>query len=156
MNGSMWVATMPSSVSGAVSRTRAEPARGIETAVAKQAPPCRQYRHPACGSSHAAPCNAMPATAQTTRRRGNRFPTLLGESMDLISTAPHYTGHWDEKFRSRSWGRYPPEDLVRFMGRRFRAADKGAVKVLEVGCGPGANLWFMHREGFAVHGIDIS
>ena len=23
-----------------------------------------------------------------------------------------YTGHWDEKFRSRAWGRYPPEDLV--------------------------------------------
>src|SRR6218665_3925654 len=100
--------------------------------------------------------DAMPATGQTTRRRGNRFLTLWGGSMDLISTAPNYTEHWDEKFRGRSWGRYPPEDLVRFMGRRFRAADKGAVKVLEVGCGPGANLWFMHREGFAVHGIDIS
>lgn len=71
-------------------------------------------------------------------------------------TPDDYTRHWDEKFRSRSWGRYPPEDLVRFMGRNFRDADKGAVKVLEVGCGPGANLWFLHREGFAVHGIDVS
>ena len=34
-----------------------------------------------------------------------------------------YTGHWDEKFRSRAWGRYPPEDLVRFMGRNWRDAD---------------------------------
>lgn len=67
-----------------------------------------------------------------------------------------YTEHWDEKFRNRSWGRYPPEDLVRFMGRHFRDADKSTVKVLETGCGPGANLWFMHREGFAVHGIDVS
>lgn len=67
-----------------------------------------------------------------------------------------YTGHWDEKFRSRTWGRYPPEDLVRFMGRNWRDADKATVKVLETGCGPGANLWFMHREGFAVHGIDVS
>ncbi len=67
-----------------------------------------------------------------------------------------YTGHWDEKFRCRAWGRYPPEDLVRFMGRNWRDADKAAVKVLEAGCGPGANLWFMHREGFAVHGIDVS
>lgn len=67
-----------------------------------------------------------------------------------------YTGHWDEKFRSRAWGRYPPEDLVRFMGRRFRSATKRAVRVLEVGCGPGANAWFLHREGFAVHGIDVS
>ncbi|WP_265258821.1 class I SAM-dependent methyltransferase [Verminephrobacter aporrectodeae] len=73
-----------------------------------------------------------------------------------MMTAPDYTAHWDEKFRSRSWGRYPPEDLVRFMGRHFRAADQRAVKVLEVGCGPGANLWFMQREGFAVHGIDVS
>lgn len=67
-----------------------------------------------------------------------------------------YTGHWDDKFRTRSWGRYPPEDLVRFMGRNFRHVDKHGVRVLEVGCGPGANIWFMHREGFAVHGIDIS
>jgi len=69
---------------------------------------------------------------------------------------PDYTGHWDDKFRSRAWGRYPPEDLVRFMGRRFRHADRKTVRVLEAGCGPGANLWFMHREGFAVHGIDVS
>lgn len=67
-----------------------------------------------------------------------------------------YTRHWDDKFRSRPWGRYPPEDLVRFMGRNYRDADKSRVRVLEAGCGPGANLWFMHREGFAVHGIDVS
>ena len=67
-----------------------------------------------------------------------------------------YTQHWDEKFRTRSWGRYPPEDLVRFIGRHFRDTDKAAVKIVEVGCGPGANTWFMHREGFAVHGIDVS
>lgn len=73
-----------------------------------------------------------------------------------MNMAENYTGHWDEKFKSRGWGRYPPEDFVRFMGRNFRHADKNRVKVLEVGCGPGANLWFMHREGFAVHGIDIS
>lgn len=71
-------------------------------------------------------------------------------------TPADYTGHWDEKFRTRAWGRYPPEDLVRFMGRNWRDANKASVKVLEVGCGPGANLWFMHREGFAVHGIDVS
>jgi ubiquinone/menaquinone biosynthesis C-methylase UbiE len=67
-----------------------------------------------------------------------------------------YAGHWDEKFRTRAWGRYPPEDLVRFMGRNFRNADKNKIRVLEVGCGPGANVWFLHREGFAVAAIDIS
>ena len=73
-----------------------------------------------------------------------------------MSMAADYTAHWDEKFKNRAWGRYPPEDLVRFMGRNFRRADKNLISVLEVGCGPGANLWFMHREGFAVHGIDVS
>ena len=73
-----------------------------------------------------------------------------------MTMADDYTRHWDDKFKSRAWGRYPPEDLVRFMGRRFRDASKSDVKVLEVGCGPGANVWFLHREGFAVHGIDVS
>lgn len=73
-----------------------------------------------------------------------------------MSAADDYTGHWDEKFRSRAWGRYPPEDLVRFMGRNFRNARKDQVRVLEVGCGPGANVWFLHREGFAVAAIDVS
>lgn len=74
----------------------------------------------------------------------------------MAEPAQDYTAHWDRKFATRPWGRYPPEDLVRFLGRRYRDANKGEVRVLEVGCGPGANLWFMHREGFAVHGIDAS
>lgn len=67
-----------------------------------------------------------------------------------------YTSHWDEKFRSRDWGRYPPEDFIRFMGRNFKNVDRTKIRVLEVGCGPGANIWFLHREGFAVSGIDVS
>ena len=65
--------------------------------------------------------------------------------------------HWDEKFKKREWGRYPPEDLVRFFGRRFRSSVyKGNINVLEVGCGTGANVWFLHREGFSVSGIDCA
>ena len=71
-------------------------------------------------------------------------------------SAQDYKQHWDDKFKSQSWGRYPPEDLVRFMGRNFKEGDRGALKVLEVGCGPGANLWFLHREGYNVSGIDGS
>ena len=67
-----------------------------------------------------------------------------------------YIRHWDDKFSSREWGRYPPEDLVRFMGRNYRDVDHGEVSVLEIGCGPGANLWFLHREGYRVAGIDGS
>ncbi len=67
-----------------------------------------------------------------------------------------YKQHWDEKFRAQEWGRYPPEDLVRFCGRHYKNTDRNSVKVLEIGCGPGANIWFLHREGFDVSGIDGS
>lgn len=67
-----------------------------------------------------------------------------------------YNSHWDEKFRSRNWGRYPPEELVRFVGRNYSQVERENVNVLELGCGPGANLWFLHREGFCVSGIDGS
>lgn len=67
-----------------------------------------------------------------------------------------YIHHWDEKFRTRSWGRYPPEDLVRFIGRNYKNTARDQVKILEIGCGTGANLWFLHREGYAVAGIDGS
>ena len=64
---------------------------------------------------------------------------------------------WDRIFRARPWGRYPAEELVRFVGATFRdIADRSDLRVLELGCGPGANLWFLAREGFTVAGIDGS
>ncbi len=64
---------------------------------------------------------------------------------------------WDEVFSSRSWGMYPPEELIRFMGSRYYGApDRGRVRVLELGCGPGPVAWYLAREGFDVHGVDGS
>lgn len=66
---------------------------------------------------------------------------------------------WEEVFRHKqSWGLYPPEDLIRFMARHYyRVPDRGAVRVLELGCGPGGGpSWFLAREGFSFHGIDGS
>lgn len=64
---------------------------------------------------------------------------------------------WDEVYRDRPWGKYPPEELVRFVARNFYAArDRKAVRILEIGCGPGANLWYAAREGFSVTGLDGS
>lgn len=64
---------------------------------------------------------------------------------------------WEEIFRTQAWGKYPGEDLIRFVARNFyQVPDRSAVKILEVGCGPGANLWYIAREGFSVYGMDGS
>lgn len=64
---------------------------------------------------------------------------------------------WEEIFRSRSWGRYPSENVVRFVAQRFFAVpDRGRVRILDLGCGAGSNTWFMAREGFSVTAIDGS
>lgn len=55
--------------------------------------------------------------------------------------------------------RYPNEELCRFMGRRLFQIPKGMrkeVRVLEVGCGSGANLWMIAAEGFDTYGVDLS
>jgi ubiquinone/menaquinone biosynthesis C-methylase UbiE len=55
--------------------------------------------------------------------------------------------------------RYPNEAFVRFLGERFFAVDfaqRSKIKMLELGCGSGANLWMVAREGFDAYGIDLS
>lgn len=65
--------------------------------------------------------------------------------------------YWEQLFTSRAWGLYPPEELIRFIARTFRGAkDKAEVRVLEIGCGPGPNIWYLVREGYTVAGIDGS
>jgi SAM-dependent methyltransferase len=65
---------------------------------------------------------------------------------------------WEEIFRSRTWGRYPQEDVVRFVARAFyHVTDRSTVRILEIGCGPGSGAsWFVAREGFRLAGIDAS
>lgn len=64
---------------------------------------------------------------------------------------------WERIFQEREWGRYPSEELVRFVARNFyKVPNRNQVRILELGCGPGANLWYLAREGFDVYGIDGS
>ena len=64
---------------------------------------------------------------------------------------------WQKMFETRKWGKYPPEELIRFVAQSFYSArDRNSVKIIELGCGPGANIWYLAREGFAAHGIDGS
>jgi len=55
--------------------------------------------------------------------------------------------------------RYPNEELLRFMGGYYFGIDRAQrrqVAILEVGCGSGANLWMIAREGFDAYGMDLS
>lgn len=65
---------------------------------------------------------------------------------------------WDELFTKNEWGRYPDVEVVRFFERNFKKTDydRKNLKVLEVGCGTGANLFYLAREGFNAFGIDGS
>ena len=63
---------------------------------------------------------------------------------------------WDKVFSSRAWGKYPEPSTIRFVARNFYGRNRQETRLLEVGCGPGANIWYMSREGFDVYGIDGS
>jgi ubiquinone/menaquinone biosynthesis C-methylase UbiE len=65
---------------------------------------------------------------------------------------------WEKIFSEREWGRYPQEDVVRFVARNFYGVPaRSEVRILEVGCGPGSGAsWFIAREGFRLSGIDGS
>lgn len=68
-----------------------------------------------------------------------------------------WNSEWDTIFSENQWGEYPTEELVRFVARNFyKAKDRSAVRLLEIGCGPGANLWFLAKENFSVVGLDGS
>jgi len=68
-----------------------------------------------------------------------------------------WSNKWEDVFKATEWGRYPAEPLVRFIASNFyQSSDRSAVRILELGCGPGANIWYMAREGFTVDGIDGS
>jgi len=64
---------------------------------------------------------------------------------------------WDIIFEDNEWGKYPAVEVVRFVARNFYSAkSREDIKILEIGCGSGANLWFIAKEGFQASGIDGS
>jgi SAM-dependent methyltransferase len=64
---------------------------------------------------------------------------------------------WEQIFQTREWARYPQEDFIRFVALNyFSASDRKQVRIVDAGCGTGAGVWFLAREGFDAHGIDGS
>lgn len=69
---------------------------------------------------------------------------------------------FDRDYKSRgldSQRRYPNEPLIQFFAEHYFNIPKSQrknVRTLEVGCGSGANLWAIAKEGFDAYGMDIS
>lgn len=69
---------------------------------------------------------------------------------------------FDEQYQSKGLSaqrRYPNESLIQFLaGRYFQLSgeERKAIRILEIGCGSGANLWMMAKEGFSTYGMDSS
>jgi SAM-dependent methyltransferase len=63
---------------------------------------------------------------------------------------------WEQIHKENAWGKYPAEDVIRFMARNFYKAKRSEIKVLDIGCGGGANTWYLVREGFDTYAFDVS
>jgi len=66
---------------------------------------------------------------------------------------------WDLVYQTCIMARYPLEELIRFVAGNFHhhaGQARQSVHFLDLGCGSGANAWFLAREGFKVSGLDCS
>jgi ubiquinone/menaquinone biosynthesis C-methylase UbiE len=67
---------------------------------------------------------------------------------------------YEERYEKQGFAtqrRYPCEAMIRFLAAHyFHRTDRSEIKILEVGCGAGANLWVIAREGFDAYGIDYA
>ena len=63
--------------------------------------------------------------------------------------------NWEKFYKNFSGNRYPEPILIRLIAKNFfRIKTRKKIKILDLGCGEGANLWFLAREGFDAYGID--
>tara|TARA_Y100000768_G_scaffold333690_1_gene273906 strand:- start:38543 stop:39217 length:675 start_codon:yes stop_codon:yes gene_type:complete len=64
---------------------------------------------------------------------------------------------WKKIYSKGQKNKYPWDRVVSFIyNLKIKDIDRKQIKILEVGCGTGSNLWFASREGFNVTGIDFS
>jgi precorrin-6B methylase 2 len=61
---------------------------------------------------------------------------------------------WENIFSSRPWGKYPPEETIRFFLRAKEKINRKPIYVLDIGCGVGASSWMMAKEGGKVTAFD--
>lgn len=64
-----------------------------------------------------------------------------------------FDNDWSQIHEQRAWGRYPSEEVVRFVCRNYKEK-RHETRLLDLGCGAGANTWFLAREGFNTLAFD--
>ena len=77
----------------------------------------------------------------------------------LMSNQNYIPDVWEKEIygQGKHLNRYPFDSVVSFVYRNYpRDKERSEIKILEIGCGSGNNLWFAAREGFSVTGIDGS
>lgn len=76
-----------------------------------------------------------------------------------LRAVTEFNDHAYEAMGFRAQRRYPNEEFLRFMGSHYFSLPREirkSTRILEAGCGSGANLWMVAREGFDAYGVDIS
>lgn len=64
---------------------------------------------------------------------------------------------WETIHQKEELGKYPSEYLIRVIaGNFYKVPDRRKIKILEIGCGKGAQIWYLANEGFDIYGIDGS
>lgn len=63
---------------------------------------------------------------------------------------------WEQIHSEVEWGKYPSEEVIRFVARNYYKKDKSTINLLDFGCGSGAVTWYISREGFNAYGFDGS
>ncbi|TVQ81051.1 MAG: class I SAM-dependent methyltransferase [Bradymonadales bacterium] len=58
--------------------------------------------------------------------------------------------------KGKQLNHWPHSDLVSTVMRLSSGKDRSKLKILEVGCGAGNNIWFLAKEGFRAFGSDFS
>jgi len=88
---------------------------------------------------------------------GNNLIAQNNHETPVISVAKEksWDEAWENVFQNQDWGKYPPEELIRFVARNYyRAPIRRRIRFLDLGCGTGACSWYLAREGFQVYGVD--
>ena len=63
---------------------------------------------------------------------------------------------WEKVHQSMDWGAWPSIDVVRFVSRKYPGNQNEQYKILDFGCGTGANTWFFAKKGFTCYAFDCS